>query len=697
MRLSALLLPPLLLLACKGEDDDGETPVDSEPTGEDSAADDSDSTDDSAEPDDPCAAAGLTVRPFQAGGKGLDFHTLAPDFTFNTTAGAFTFSERFTGCDSYVFINYYEPNKYPVNFNSSSKIAELLETSPPNVHYFLLSYSQDAATISDEMAVLSAGFQKARDSLDESLSAHWADRVHFVLDSAWEADWIGALNQSYYVDGEFVLWSASIDRFQQVRENGYFCDPATGWEQCPPIFLLYEPEYFNFESDRADTMDAETDVTVIPAFDDELLSDGGWAGVRGVAEITLPDAATMRGFDTLELDLTLDCAAYPSGTQCPAWDYLVYAYLCEADDLSTEADESQTCDVELGRWITTYWRPGRWVHDVSPFLAMMQEGGPRKIAFYTQQPYRVSLDLRLSNRGKGVRPVSMTKLWGGGTFNEGYNHQKHHSFDGSTWRSYIIEGEDDNFTVESYDPAAGALTLKAASSNEYRGGRYSRVFVSLSTDGLYLCWAENNATTLEDAEATPAADALDLAAGCEGGAWELLTTADGAEPASITGDWVELINASHAPMTVSVPADAARVELMTVVTGHGFGNTKEACAEFCDHQHRFTVNGDYEVTKEHPTAGTRWGCAEQVYTEGVIPNQSGTWVYGRAGWCPGLEVDLWTVDLTGVAKAGEESELAYTGLFDGRAMFEPQYNDGYGSTDAYILLTSYLVTYEADE
>ena len=62
------------------------------------------------------------------------------------------------------------------------------------------------------------------------------------------------------------------------------------------------------------------------------------------------------------------------------------------------------------------------------------------------------------------------------------------------------------------------------------------MFVSLSTDGLYLCWAENNATTLEDAEATPAADALDLAAGCEGGAWELLTTADGAEPTSITGD-----------------------------------------------------------------------------------------------------------------------------------------------------------------
>ncbi|MCK6523882.1 hypothetical protein L6R49_20940 [Myxococcota bacterium] len=696
MRVHALLLPPLLLLACKGEDD-GDAPEESEVTGEDSVVDDSDLVDDSAEPLDFCAAEGLTVRPFQTGGAGLDFDTLAPDFTFNTTAGTFTLSERFSGCDSYVFINYYEPNKYPVNLTSASKIAELLAASPKNVHYFILSYSQGADTISEEMTELSEKFQKARESLDESQNAHWADRVHFVLDSAWDADWIGALNQSYYVDGQFVLWSASIDRFQQVRENGYFCDPATGWEQCPPIFLLYEPEYFNFESDRADVMDAEADVTVLEVFNDELLSDGGWAGVRGVAEVTLPDAATMKGFDTLELDLTLNCTDYPSGTQCPAWDYLVYAYLCEADDPNTDADESQTCDVELGRWITTYWRPGRWVHDVSPFLAMMQEGGPRKIAFYTQQPYRVSLDLRLSNRGKGVRPVSMTKLWGGGTFNEGYNYQKHHSFDGTTWTSYILEGEEDSFSVVSYDAAAGALTLKAAASNEYRGGRYSRVFLSLGVDGLSMCWAENDAPSQEEAETTPAPDVLDLAAGCEGGAWELLTAADGAEPSSITGDWVELINPSHAPISVAVPADAAKVELMTVVTGHGFGNTKEACAEFCDHQHRFTVNGDYEVTKEHPTAGTRWGCAEQVYSEGVIPNQSGTWVYGRAGWCPGLEVDLWTVDLTGVAEAGETSELSYTGLFEGRAMFEPQYNSGYGSTDAYILLTSYLVTYETAE
>ena len=31
---------------------------------------------------------------------------------------------------------------------------------------------------------------------------------------------------------------------------------------------------------------------------------------------------------------------------------------------------------------------------------------------------------------------------------------------------------------------------------------------------------------------------------------------------------------------------------------------------------------------------------------GVVPNQYGTWPYGRAGWCPGQQVEWWEVDVT---------------------------------------------------
>ena len=35
--------------------------------------------------------------------------------------------------------------------------------------------------------------------------------------------------------------------------------------------------------------------------------------------------------------------------------------------------------------------------------------------------------------------------------------------------------------------------------------------------------------------------------------------------------------------------------------------------------------------------GTQWGCAERVAL-GSVPNEHGTWQYGRAGWCDGQQV-----------------------------------------------------------
>jgi len=36
-------------------------------------------------------------------------------------------------------------------------------------------------------------------------------------------------------------------------------------------------------------------------------------------------------------------------------------------------------------------------------------------------------------------------------------------------------------------------------------------------------------------------------------------------------------------------------------------------------------------------AGTLWGCADRV-AQGSVPNEHGTWQYGRAGWCDGQQV-----------------------------------------------------------
>jgi hypothetical protein len=266
----------------------------------------------------------------------------------------------------------------------------------------------------------------------------------------------------------------------------------------------------------------------------EVLEDPGWAGARGSVEVDLPDAAEMAEYDTLELDLRLGCRGEGEYGDCPAWDYIVHLYLCD------EAEPS-TCNVEIGRWITTYHREGRWVHDVSPLLPLVASGGRRRLELYTQQPYEVTLTLRLSSQGREVRPVEVVPLFEGGSFD--------------------------------------------ATSND-----------------------------------------------------------------------------RYAPLTVDVPADATRVEVATVISGHGMSSPGN-CAEFCDTTHHFLVNGADNVVS-FPQAGTESDCMARV-DRGTVPNQYGTWWYGRSGWCPGLEVPLATVDVTDQVVVGGPNTFEYHGLYGG--------------------------------
>jgi hypothetical protein len=132
------------------------------------------------------------------------------------------------------------------------------------------------------------------------------------------------------------------------------------------------------------------------------------------------------------------------------------------------------------------------------------------------------------------------------------------------------------------------------------------------------------------------------------------------------------------PVDVPIPADAKRVELLTLVTGHGAGTNQ--CSEFCNHQHELTLAGKAHL-KDFPAVGKNDGCiAEQE--RGMVPNQSGTWWLGRGGWCPGQQVEPWTVDVTADAKPGTTATVSYRGLY---ANATPP--DGAGNID----LASYLV------
>ena len=113
-----------------------------------------------------------------------------------------------------------------------------------------------------------------------------------------------------------------------------------------------------------------------------------------------------------------------------------------------------------------------------------------------------------------------------------------------------------------------------------------------------------------------------------------------------------------------------RVEIVAVITGHGFGEVTENCAEFCNHEHRWSMNGN-DVTEDHPWAGNsslnsdREGCKDDV-SKGVTANQFGSWPYARAGWCPGLDVKPWVFDITAWIDWNGTNNMSYQGLYDGQ-------------------------------
>jgi hypothetical protein len=491
----------------------------------------------------------LATKPFASGPYGTGVKDLAGPVSLPTHQGEWRLQDEWTGDDSIVFL-------FHSNVTSSlfaQDLRALLDASPRNVTYvFGWQSGEGAYTAAKNRWLLE--LSRRTDAL------HWATRVLFVdqridTTTGWIADMMKArvMTPPMYLGNG--LSSFAIDRAQRIREVGMLGRLGSGGT-IPDLSLLEaEVRAFNFEATR------EAELTARPA---QLvaLAANQIAYDRIDVDVTLPDPS---GFDRLEVDLSLDCPRHLNA-ECGAWDYLSHLYLCEP---STEADggASWRCDQELARWITPYWREGRWVTDISAQLAVLGQGTKhlRWVANGQWDPrrteYVVSLSLRYSNASRGMRPVQAVPLWKGGDWNASYDGTK-------------------------------------------------------------------------------------------------------------------------TPQTVAIPADARKVELVTLTTGHG-GVAGTNCAEFCNHQHVFTVNGT-ERRQAFPEAQSPDACARRV-GEGVVPNQHGTWYYGRGGWCPGFDVAPWVQDVTSLVTAGQDATLTYRTQFGNGAVTGSQGN---------IVLSSWLVIWK---
>jgi hypothetical protein len=362
-----------------------------------------------------CADGSCASAAFQPGPYGTGARDLAGPFTVPTTAGPWTFEQEFTGQDHYVFL-VYTPGTF--RFGNGTDLSqslfegpvdELLTRSPRNVHYFFLwnrneaGFTEFQTRANDALALLSAEDQ-----------AHWRPRVHFVTQQAnMIPGWVGNLVRTRIAamlpNKRYDPFQWAIDRNQRVREVGQLGTLTNGGIAPDLTFLAHEAQYYEHEAQRAARLRADN-ATVVTLVDNQRVDY--WEGPRNwrdavqYADAMLPDPATMARFDTLEVDFEMHCPSHRDG-ECGAWDYIADLRICEdptpsadagadaapdadhdgaADATSGDAAEETFrprragCDRELARWITTYWREGRWVTDISADAPAAPRGRPQTCA-----------------------------------------------------------------------------------------------------------------------------------------------------------------------------------------------------------------------------------------------------------------------------------------------------------------------------
>jgi hypothetical protein len=102
------------------------------------------------------------------------------------------------------------------------------------------------------------------------------------------------------------------------------------------------------------------------------------------------------------------------------------------------------------------------------------------------------------------------------------------------------------------------------------------------------------------------------------------------------GNWgLNNWNTTIEEKTLTFEEDDVMAKVTATTTGHGFGSGAN-CAEFCNNVHSLKVNGEAEW---------QWQIMQECADNPLYP-QGGTWIYDRAGWCPGAPGRLYEFEVT---------------------------------------------------
>jgi hypothetical protein len=681
----AAALASLLLFSCG--DDDATDPVSEEDTGatdvddvaEDPGVPDTDPDADDTGADLPTEDVGPSVE-FSEGPYGTVFRDLAGPFSFETTDGPWSFEEAFTGYESYLFMFYTNDGLQPQNLrdflesywypggSAQGEVQEFINFAPDDAHLFFLSLDSDARSDVERME---AEVDAVIAGLDAASAAHWESHIHFVTDRAGEIDgWFGE-----FLRTTGRLWFG-IDMFQRVRQLGMTTDILT--DSTRLHLVAHEARYFSFERRRADEL-AEIEFASFTLFDEQSVRNER-------VTVELPSAEEMAGYDTLYVDLAAYCPEHLD-ENCHEWDRNSNLTICDVALVPENAFAEQSCQPRVSA-----------IAEVLEHLGSCRV--PVACATNGECEAETESCIGAVPGTDEVDPIDGTCLPLESdetcTPDEGCE-------EGEECLGYVayVTPEDEilaeTIACECQTPVGAAIESTHICNGEGTGlgdcrcGCPHQVAGWITTYHREGRWVTDITPMLATMQAggeftfnMDAGERLDLDLSLM-----FANTGVGERPREYQflqggGGFGENYNEGRRPMEFEVPDWTTRVEIVAFTTGHGFGRAAGNCAEFCNHTHHWEMNNRVEFLQQFPEADDSDACLEQVDV-GTIPNQFGTWPFGRSGWCPGLDVAPWRADITDSLVEGTNT-LRYQGLYRARP-WEPEAAGGN------IRMWSYLVFY----
>ena len=382
-----------------------------------------------------CQSLKSIPQTFKNPSNNYDFGSVAGDFTVNELYGrTWNFRENWTGCESFVFVNYIpvQGNSDDAFWNSRSDV--LVKNTSDNTHFFFISWENSAAARKERVESIYAYIASEIEfSISDSEERErQLSRFHFVLDAP--ADIQGSVSGfiSDYMQYRQLPESVvdlggrgnaapplplvfGIDRDQKWDSGGSMSEYVGG----PQSFRMagYLGDFYNHKARVRDQVARETDIQTY-----ELLNERVTQRVF-VKTATLPDAAEMKDINTLEFDVTVNCP-HRNVFACSEWDRIARIEVCTSTTVEPCSKRR-----ELVRWITPYWRRGerRWIMDASSLLGYIKEGGLQYFRLEmgpsweraTSRDARIAL--RLSKSSDSLKAVGAVRAFTGGGFGDKYN------------------------------------------------------------------------------------------------------------------------------------------------------------------------------------------------------------------------------------------------------------------------------------